>query len=89
MINHITLTEEQAKLIRGRCGKYSEINPIQYEGNWIIPERCLIDDDMVEIRSQIEPLSGVITSNSEDDNLSYLTTNVSDGPVEIITINKA
>lgn len=89
MISHIIITPEQANAIRGNYGRYSAIDPIATGGgNFIIPDKCLLDPDLVDAKDSIELVSGVIKTNSEDGDVCYLSTNSEDGSIELICINK-
>lgn len=62
MNEHIIITKAQAENIRGKYGKYSAIEPLPTpDGNYIIPEHCLNDVDLVEIKSAIQ--SAITDSN--------------------------
>ena len=55
MRNYIIITKEQAEQIRGRHGRYSAIEPVPSpDGNYLIPERCLDDPDLQDIKAKIE-----------------------------------
>jgi len=55
MRNYIIITKEQAEQIRGRHGKYSAIEPVPSpDGNYLVPERCLDDPDLQDIKAKIE-----------------------------------
>jgi len=57
MSNHIIITKEQADTIRGKHGVYSFIEPIPLpDGNFIIPEACKTDPDLISIRSILETM---------------------------------
>lgn len=55
MRNYIIITKEQAEQIRGRHGKYSAIEPVPNpDGNYLVPERCLDDPDLIGIKTRIQ-----------------------------------
>ena len=57
MRNYIIITKEQAEQIRGRHGKYSAIEPVPSpDGNYLVPERCLDDPDLKDIKDKIQSL---------------------------------
>lgn len=50
MRNYIIISKEQADKIRGRHGKYSVCEPVQFpDGNFAIPERMLDDPEFKDI----------------------------------------
>ena len=59
-MKYIKLTKEQAEEIKGRHGIYSFIEPINYNGSYIIPESVLTDDDLMSIREKVESYNGEI-----------------------------
>lgn len=55
MRNYIIISKEQADAIRGRHGKYSAIEPVPSpDGNYLVPERCLDDPDLKDIKMTIQ-----------------------------------
>lgn len=57
MNEHIIISKQQAESIKGNYGKYSAIEPVLApDGNYIIPERCLNDADLVSIKSTLESM---------------------------------
>ena len=59
-MKYIKLTKEQAEEIRGRYGRYSEIQPIEYNGSYLIPYEVLSDSDLIEVREKILSYNGEI-----------------------------
>ena len=59
-MKYIKLTKEQAEDIRGRHGIYSEIQPISYNGSYLIPYEVLSDSDLIEVREKILSYNGEI-----------------------------
>lgn len=59
-MKYIKITKEQAEEIKGRHGIYSSIEPINYNGSYIIPESVLTDDDLMSIREKVESFNGEI-----------------------------
>ena len=56
-MKHIIITKQQADLIRGRYGLYSEIQPIRTpDGMFIIPERCLTDTDLQDALKKLQQI---------------------------------
>ena len=54
-MSHIVIDKTQADAIRGRHGKYSAIEPIATpDGRFIVPEACLSDADLAEIKLTLE-----------------------------------
>ena len=54
-MSHIILTKEQADAIRGRHGIYSAVEPVPTpDGKYIVPEACLSDKDLAEIKTTLE-----------------------------------
>lgn len=67
MRNYIIITKEQAEQIRGRHGKYSAIEPVPSpDGNFLIPERCLADPDLKDIKDKIQSLIQPTKANVQD-----------------------
>ena len=67
MRNYIIITKEQAEQIRGRHGKYSAIEPVPSpDGNYLVPERCLDDPDLQDIKAKIEEAIEPDKSNVQD-----------------------
>lgn len=67
MRNYIIITKEQAEQIRGRHGKYSAIEPVPSpDGNYLVPERCLDDPDLKDIKIRIEETIHPDRSNVQD-----------------------
>ncbi len=62
----IILTSAQAEQIRGRYGSYSAIIPVLLpDGNYMIPEDCKINLDLVDALSIIETMDGNTTEITE------------------------
>lgn len=60
MNNHIIITEAQAESIRGNHGKYSAIEPVPLpDGNYIVPEACIVDPDLVTVKISLETMDDV------------------------------
>ena len=59
-MKYIALTKSQADYIRGRYGRYSEIQPIEYNGSYLIPYEVLSDSDLIEVREKIVSYNGEI-----------------------------
>lgn len=59
-MKYISLTKSQADDIRGRHGRYSEIQPIEYKGSYLIPYEVLSDSDLIEVREKIVSYNGEI-----------------------------
>ena len=54
-MSHIILTKEQADAIRGRHGIYSAVEPVPTpDGKYIVPEACLSDADLEDIKTTLE-----------------------------------
>lgn len=54
-MSHIIISKEQADAIRGNHGIYSAIEPMLLpDGKFIVPEECLGDIDLVEVKSALE-----------------------------------
>ena len=67
MRNYIIITKEQAEQIRGRHGRYSAIEPVPSpDGNYLIPERCLDDPDLSDIKNTIEDMIQPADANVQD-----------------------
>ena len=67
MRNYIIISKEQAEQIRGRHGKYSAIEPVPSpDGNYLVPERCLDDPDLQEIKTTIEQTIKPDRTNVQD-----------------------
>lgn len=67
MRNYIIISKEQAEQIRGRHGKYSAIEPVPSpDGNYLVPERCLDDPDLQEIKAKIEQTIKPDRTNVQD-----------------------
>ena len=55
MRNYIIISKEQADKIRGRHGKYSACEPVQFpDGNFAIPERLLDDKEFDDIKDTLK-----------------------------------
>ena len=55
MRNYIIISKEQADKIRGRHGKYSACEPVQFpDGNFAIPERLLDDPEYDDIKDTLK-----------------------------------
>ena len=55
MRNYIIISKEQADKIRGRHGKYSALEPIEFpDGNFAIPERLLDDPEFDDIKDTLK-----------------------------------
>lgn len=60
MNNHLIITEAQANTIRGNHGKYSAIEPVALpDGNYIVPEACIADPDLVTVKTALETMDDV------------------------------
>ena len=59
-MKYIKLTKEQAEEIKGRHGNYSFIEPINYNGSYLIPYEVLRDSDLIEVREKILSYNGEI-----------------------------
>lgn len=59
-MKYIKLTKLQADDIRGRHGRYSEIQPIEYNGSYLIPYEVLSDSDLIGVREKIISYNGEI-----------------------------
>ena len=60
-MNHIIISAQQAEQIKGKYGKYSAIEPVPLpDGNFIIPEKCIDDSDLVEVRQTIIDANGQV-----------------------------
>ena len=67
MRNYIIITKEQAEQIRGRHGKYSAIEPVPSpDGNYLVPERCLSDPDLKDIKATIQGYVAPDKKNIQD-----------------------
>jgi hypothetical protein len=67
MRNYIIITKEQAEQIRGRHGRYSAIEPVPSpDGNYLVPERCLDDPDLKDIKDKIQLLIQPAKANVQD-----------------------
>jgi hypothetical protein len=54
MRNYIIITKEQADRVRGRHGKYSALEPVEFpDGMYGIPERCLSDPEFEDIKETL------------------------------------
>lgn len=54
-MSHIIIDKAQAEAIRGNYGIYSAIEPIPApDGKFIVPEACLSDADLAEIKTTLE-----------------------------------
>lgn len=59
MNEHLIITKEQADAIRGNYGIYSAIEPVALpDGTFIVPEVCLNDVDLVEVKPTLETMTG-------------------------------
>lgn len=55
MRNYIIISKEQADAIRGRHGKYSALEPVEFpDGNWAIPERIIDDPEFDDIKDTLK-----------------------------------
>lgn len=60
-MSHLIITAQ----IRGRYGKYSAIEPVEIpDGNYIVPEDCLSDADLAEVKAILQ--SYVSTDNVQE-----------------------
>lgn len=60
-MNHIIISAQQAEQIKGKYGNYSAIEPVQLpDGNFIIPERCIDDPDLIEAKQKIIDANGQV-----------------------------
>lgn len=60
-MSHIIISAQQAEQIKGKYGKYSAVEPIPLpDGNFIIPERCIDDPDLIEVRQTIIDANGQV-----------------------------
>lgn len=51
MRNYIIISKEQAEAVRGRHGKYSALEPVEFpDGKFAIPERCIDDPEFADIK---------------------------------------
>lgn len=67
MRNYIIISKEQAEQIRGRHGKYSAIEPVPSpDGNYLVPERCLDDPDLADIKQLINGMILPAKENVQD-----------------------
>ena len=67
MRNYIIITKEQAEQIRGRHGRYSAIEPVELpDGNFMIPERCIYDPDLKEVKSKLQEYVKPSKTNVQD-----------------------
>lgn len=54
-MSHLIINKAQADAIRGNHGKYSAIEPVPTpDGKYIVPEACLSDKDLAEIKTTLE-----------------------------------
>ncbi|HUX56347.1 MAG TPA: hypothetical protein VMV77_05205 [Bacteroidales bacterium] len=67
MRNYIIITKEQADEIRGRHGRYSAIEPVELpDGNFMVPERCIDDPDLKEVKSKLQEYVKPSRANVQD-----------------------
>lgn len=56
---HLIMTKEEADAVKGRYGIYSEIQPVPLpDGNYIVPERCMVDPDLITAKPILESMTG-------------------------------
>lgn len=59
-MSHIIIDKAKADSIRGKCGKYSAIEPIALpDGNYIVPTACISDPDLVTVKTSLESMDDV------------------------------
>ena len=67
MRNYIIITKAQADSIRGRHGRYSAIEPVELpDGNFMVPERCIDDPDLKEVKSKLQEYVKPSKTNIQD-----------------------
>ena len=67
MRNYIIITKAQADSIRGRHGRYSAIEPVELpDGNFMVPERCIDDPDLKEVKSKLQEYVKPSKTNVQD-----------------------
>ena len=67
MRNYIIITKAQADSIRGRHGIYSAIEPVELpDGNFMVPERCIDDPDLKEVKSKLQEYVRPAKTNVQD-----------------------
>jgi len=67
MRNYIIITKAQADSIRGRHGRYSAIEPVELpDGNFMVPERCIDDPDLKEVKSKLQEYVRPSKTNVQD-----------------------
>ncbi len=50
MSKYLIISKENAEIIKGRYGKYSNISPVPLpDGMFAVPESCLTDEDLVNV----------------------------------------
>jgi len=55
MRNYIIISKEQADAVRGRHGKYSALEPVEFpDGKFAIPERCIDDPEFADIKVTLQ-----------------------------------
>jgi len=55
MRNYIIISKEQAEAVRGRHGKYSALEPVEFpDGKFAVPERCIDDPEFADIRETLQ-----------------------------------
>lgn len=61
METFLILTTEQANIIKGKHGIYSEIEPILLpDGNYMIPEDCIFDPDLISVKDTLVTMDASI-----------------------------
>lgn len=60
---HIVIDSAQAELVKGKYGKYSEIQPIlTFDGKFIVPTACLSDADLIQAKEKLLQVNQVVTT---------------------------
>ncbi len=55
MRNYIIISKKQADKVRGRHGKYSALEPVEFpDGRYGIPARCIDDPEFADIKKTLE-----------------------------------
>ncbi len=55
MRNYIIISKKQADKVRGRHGKYSALEPVEFpDGRYGIPARCIDDPEFADIKETLE-----------------------------------
>lgn len=52
----IILTGEQADVVRGHGANGSRLQPLEYQGRWLLPEAVLSDPDYIDQRDFLSSL---------------------------------